>query len=381
MQLTPIRQFFGITLALVLGLAVRAETIPSPDAIAAIERDVRSVMSERQIPGLSIAIVIDGQLRWSSGYGMADLENQVPARPSTVYRIASVTKPLTAVAAMQLAEQGKLDLDAPIQRYAPTFPEKPGPPITARLLLGHLSGIRNYLRSDFAGQHENARYYSKLTDALEIFRDDPLDTEPGSRYSYTTFGYTLLGVAIEGASGQSYADYMREHVFGPAHMERTRTDSVYDVISNRAHGYTRLGIDESFTGRLPTGDVRNADFMDSSYKLSAGGMVSTVEDLAAFVIALDSGRLVSRESFVRMTTRQRTTAGEETPYGLGWYVDGLEGRQGVVWHGGVQKGVTSTMYLLPRERFAVVILTNLEGGGMLGLERLGSRIADLLLPR
>jgi serine beta-lactamase-like protein LACTB, mitochondrial len=378
MTLAPNRQIFGIFL-LCASSIVEAAPPPAPTAIAAIETEISSLMSERRIPGLSIAVVMDNQLRWADGYGMADVENSVPARSSTVFRIASVTKPVTAVAALQLVERGKLDLDAAIQTYVPTFPEKSGP-ITARLLLGHLAGIRNYLRSDFSGQPENARYYSRLTDALEIFRNDPLDAEPGTRYSYTTFGYALLGVAIEGASGQTYGDYMRENVFGPAHMLQTRTDSVYDIIPNRARGYTRLGVGESFSGRFPTGDVRNSDFMDSSYKLPGGGLVSTVEDLAAFAIAVQSGVLVAPETFERMVTRQRTTAGEDTPYGLGWYVDGIEGRTGVVWHGGVQKGVTSTLYLLPRERFAVVILTNLEGGGMLGLEPLASRIADILVP-
>ena len=377
MHLAPKRQFFGFLL-LVAAPVVEAAPPPTPAALAAIEKEISTLMSDRRIPGLSIAVVVENQLRWASGYGMADVENAVPARSSTVYRIASVTKPVSAVAAMQLVERGKLDLDAAIQKYVPTFPEKSGP-ITARLLLGHLSGIRNYLRTDFAGQHENARYYGRLTDALDIFQNDPLDVEPGTRFGYTTFGYALLGVAIEGASGRTYADYMQENVFAPAHMFQTRMDSVYDIIPNRARGYTRLGIDESFTGKFPTGEVRNSDFMDSSYKLPGGGLVSSVEDMAAFAIAVQSGVLVSPESFALMTTRQRTKSGEETPYGLGWYL-GMEGRPGVVWHGGVQKGVTSTLVLLPRERFAVVILTNLEGGGMLGLERLASRVADILVP-
>ena len=144
--------------------------------------------------------------------------------------------------------------------------------------------------------------------------------------------------------------------------------------------HTRLGIDQSFTGRPPEGEVRNADFGDMSYKLPAGGLVSTVEDLAGFAIAFRSDALVRHETYERMTTPQRTADGTATPYGLGWYIEGVEGHQGVVSHGGVQKGVTSMLFLLPHERFAVAILTNLEGGGMFGLDRMAARIADILLP-
>ena len=343
------------------------------DKIAKIEVAVTALMSSKHIPALSVAVVSDNQLRWQSGYGMADLENSVPVKAATVYRIASVAKPITAVAVMQLVERGKLDLDAPIQKYVPTFPTKPWP-ITTHQLLGHLSGIRNYKQNEFPNQYDSTRLYTSLTESLNIFKDDPLDFEPGTKYSYTTFGYILLGAVIEGASGMSYVDYMRENVFKPAKMIHTQADNVYDIIPNRARGYH-----PKVYGKFD-GNLRNADLADTSYKIPAGGLVSTVEDLANFAIAVQNGVLIKKETFEQMSTAQKTRDGKATPYGLGWYIDGVGDRKGLVWHGGVQAGVTSMLFILPKERFALVILTNLEGGGRLGLETLLNQISDIMRP-
>src|SRR2546423_781012 len=224
----------ALVLTLIAWVPATAQTntaLPA-EKIARIETAISSFMSRQSIPAVSVAVVQDNQIRFQGGYGMADLENFVPAKALTVYRIASVTKSLTAVAALQLVEKGKLDLDAPIQKYVPSFPTK-NFPITTRQLLAHLSGIRNYK----PGEGERTDHYDSLTAALSVFKDDPLDFEPGTKYSYTTFGYTLLGAVIEGASAMKYEDYMRENVFKPAGMQHTYVDDVYALIPNRARGY------------------------------------------------------------------------------------------------------------------------------------------------
>jgi CubicO group peptidase (beta-lactamase class C family) len=341
------------------------------DKIAKIETAVSSLMSRQSIPAVSVAVVQDNQIRFQRGYGMADLENFVPAKALTVYRIASTSKPLTAVVAMQLAEKGKLDLDAPVQKYVPSFPTKSFP-ITTRQLLAHLGGIRNYRQ----GEGERTNRYKTLTDALSIFKDDPLDFEPGTRYGYTTFGYTLLGAVIEGASGMIFTDYLREHIFKPAGMQRTQADDIFAIITNRARGYTPR-VFAQFDG-----NYRNPILMDSSYKIPGGGLVSTAEDLARFAIAVQNGVLVKPETFAEMSKSQKTRDGRETGYGYGWYVGvigGFSTDPEAVSHGGVQAGFTSNLLILPKKRFAVVILTNLEGGGGLGLGTLASQIADIVL--
>jgi CubicO group peptidase (beta-lactamase class C family) len=341
----------------------------SADKSAAIEAAALSVKSRMNIPAMSVAVAQDDEIRFERAYGTADLQNSVPATPATVFRIASTTKSLTAVAVMQLVEKGKLDLDAPVQKYVPSFPTKTFP-ITTRLLLAHLSGIRNYRRDE----PERTNRYETLTEALSIFKDDPLEFEPGTKFSYTTYGYTLVGAVIESVSGMSYIDYMRENIFKPAGMQHTQADDVFAIIPNRAAGYHPkvYGVFD--------GNVRNADLMDSSYKLSAGGLVSTADDLARFAIALQDGVLIKSDTFQQMCTTQKTRDGRETGYGLGWYVQTGDRAtsDSPIWLGGVQPGFTSVLRIWPSKHTAVVILTNLEGGGRLGLGTLADQIAEIL---
>jgi serine beta-lactamase-like protein LACTB len=180
----------------------------------AIELATRSYRAEHHVPAVSLAVLFNGQVVLAQGYGQADVENAVPATADTVYRIASVSKPLTAIAAMKLVEGGKLDLDAPIQKYCPAFPKKQWT-ITTRQLLAHQSGIRNYKKDE---ETVSTRHYKSINEALKQFDNDPLEFEPGSNMQYTTFGYVVVGCIIEGASGESYDSYMHHVIFGPAHM-------------------------------------------------------------------------------------------------------------------------------------------------------------------
>jgi serine beta-lactamase-like protein LACTB len=329
-----------------------------PDKVKRIEAVISSEMSRQKIPAVSVAVVTDNQLRWSNGYGLADLENFVPAKATTAYRLASVSKPVTAVAAMQLAERGRLDLDAPVQKYCPAFPRKQWP-ITARHLLAHVSGIRHYKSFEEAF---GARHYNSLVEALDIFKDDPLLFEPGTKFSYTTFGYVLLGCVIEGASGTKYADYVRDNVAAPAAMSDLRVDDVYAIITNLAQGYSRT----------ERGDLQNSAIVDNSSKIPGGGLSSTAEDLAKFAVALQTGRLLREETLKQMWTPQRTRDGKPTGGALGWALTERNGQR-EVWHDGGQARVSTILYTLPERGFAVAIMTNLEDVNMPDFAR---RVAD-----
>lgn len=363
----------SLLLVLCMTVAVRAQaSTPLPaDKREQIEKTISSFMSRQNIPALTVAIVQDNQIRFVGAYGITDLENFVPTKSVTIFRIASVSKPVTAVAAMQLVEKGKLDLDAPVQKYVPGFPVKQFP-ITTRQLLGHLSGVRHYR----AGEGERTARYNTLTDALTLFKDDPLENEPGTRFLYTTYGYTLLGAVIEGASGMSFEDYMREHVFKPAGMTRTRLDDIFAIIPNRARGYTPRVFAQL------DGNYRNPVLMDSSYKYPGGGFVSTAEDMGRFAIAVMNGTLIKPETFAEMSKNQKTRDGRDTGYGYGWYVGrspGFANDPEAVSHGGVQAGFTSDLVLLPRKKFAVVVLTNIQAGGRLDLASLVKQLGDIML--
>jgi len=343
-----------------------AQVIGPPGALApakveAIEAAVSGTMSEIGIPGLSLALATDGEIRIANGYGLADVENNVPAKALTVYRLASVSKPITAVAVLQLAEQGLMDLDAPIQKYCPAFPEKPWP-VTGRQLLGHLGGVRHYADNEPV----NTRRFAAVREGLDFFKDDPLAVEPGSRYLYSTYGYSLLGCAVESASGQAFADYLRDKVFRPAGMERTRPDDVRGLVPNRAQGYVKDA----------SGEILNSALADVSYKVPGGGLVGTASDVARFALALADGSLLKKETLAQMLTRQKTRDGKVTGYGLGWTL-GERHRHREVWHTGGQERVSNVVYWQPDGSLVVVLLSNLEHVQPQLLD-LARRLADLL---
>ncbi len=337
---------------------LRAETV------RAIESVITAEQQQQQIPGISLAVAVHGTLRYARGFGKADLENDVPVTPDTRFRTASIAKPMTAVAVLQLAEQGRLDLDAEIQKYCPVYPRKPWP-VTVRHLLAHLGGVRHYQRP---GEASGTEHFFTLHDALRLFAEDPLLHEPGTRYTYTTYGYVLLGCAIEGASGEHYEEYMRRYVWEPAGMTHTRSDDHFELIPSRARGYARL--DEATYNRLPphqkarvqVGQLINAALHDTSMKVPGGGLLSTASDLVHFALAVLEGKLVRPETRDAMWTRQRVRDGTRTAYGLGWALNGT-GQEGtpMVSHSGGQAGTAALLVIVPAQKIVVALMTNLQG--------------------
>ena len=307
-------------------------------------------MTSSHVPGVAVAAVLHGSPAWSKGYGLADLEEGVPVTPHTLFRLASVSKPITAVAALQLWERGKLDLDAPIQRYCPPFPEKPWP-ITTRELLGHLGGIRHY-KSDREDDREignTHHFWDGIAGGLSFFAFDTLVAQPGTQFHYSTQGYTLIGCAIAHAAGAAYTDFVQENVFQPAEMTETQVDDRFAIIRYRTRFYHRDS----------TGQVVNADFLDASYKVPGGGWLSSADDMARFESALFHDRLMRRSTRTLMWTTQRTTHDSATGYGLGWGID-----DGVcphcVGHGGGQQGTSTYVLLDPDHETGVVVLANMD---------------------
>jgi CubicO group peptidase (beta-lactamase class C family) len=207
------------------------DSSPYSGALQLFEKFVRHQIDLDRTPGLSIAFMKDDFV-WAQGYGFADLENTVPAKPESSYRLASVTKTITAFAVLQLVEAGKINLDAEVQTYVPYFPKKKWP-VTIRQLLGHLGGISHY-RNEAAESH--IKEPKNTRQAIAVFQDFDLVAEPGTRYNYSTYGYNLLGAVIEAAAGESYGEYIQKHIFAPLGMANSRMDNPLDIIPNRARG-------------------------------------------------------------------------------------------------------------------------------------------------
>jgi len=314
------------------------------------EQNARAVAKEllgRGIPGLSLAVAVDGHIVYSEGFGYADLEERVPVWATTKFRIGSVSKPLTAVALVQLVEQGKIDLDAPVQKYVPAFPEKNGK-ITLRLLAGHMAGIRHYQGDEF----QISRHYDNVLDGLKIFQDDPLVAPPGTKFSYSSYGFNLLSAAIETASGEKFLPYMHEHVFGPLGLRSTTEDQPAEIIEQRARFYTRP----------KDQPVRNAPFVDNSYKWAGGGFLSSAEDLVRFGSALLQPGFLKPESLRLLFTSQKTADGKETGYGMGWFVRNSKSGQRIYEHAGGSVGGTSQLILYPEAHVVVAMVCNFDGG-------------------
>lgn len=353
-------QSAAMTILLLLLLTFTAGTAwSSEEALGDLEAFIQREMQEQKIPGMSIA-VMHGDLFWARGFGFADLENQVPAKAESSYRMASVTKPMTAVGILELVEQGKIDLDAEVHTYLPWFPEKPHP-ITVRQILGHLGGISHYQNYDAEGHF---REPMNTREAIAVFADFDLVAEPGTRYQYSSYGYNLLGAILEAASGQSYGAFMTSTVWKPLGMTDTRMDDPRAIIPNRVEGYTLEG-----------GELRRSEYVDISSRFAAGGTRSTVVDMVAFVRELASGKILEPDSRELMWTSLETVDGIETNYGLGWGVRPLSGRFRVN-HSGSQQETRTLLRYLPRENFAVAIASNLEQGD---LYRFADKITEELV--
>jgi CubicO group peptidase (beta-lactamase class C family) len=245
----------------------------------------------------------------------------------------------------------------------PSFPDR-GLGITLRHLLTHTSGIRHYKE----GEMDLKDHFDSVEEALEIFKNDPLLFSPGTKYSYSSYAYNLLGAVVESASGLTFEAYLKENVWGPAGMAATRLEHQGEVVPKRSQQYVRRG-----------GRIENAPYADLSVKWAGGGMISTVEDLARFAIALDEGVLLKSSTLELMYEPMTLKDGTRTDYGLGW--DSQVDERGRRWiaHGGGATGGSTYLLRLPEKRFAIAIAANVQDAG--DRRALGMKIADLVLPR
>ncbi|HEX2722889.1 MAG TPA: serine hydrolase, partial [Gemmatimonadaceae bacterium] len=308
-----------------------------------VEEYVEAERAVRRIPGITAGISA-APWEWVQGFGFADLENGTKATAKSAYRIASVTKPMTAVAILRLAEEKKIDLDAEVQQYVPYFPRKKWP-VTVRDLLGHLAGITDYQ----SASEERIKEHKSTRQSVAAFEDRPLVFEPRSEFYYTSYGYVLLGAVIEEVTGKSYDSYMRAAVWDPLQMSTITLDDPVIVMPNRVRGY-----------RMENGRIMNSEFVDVSSRGAAGATRGTVRDLLAFGRGMYEGKLLSSGTYQAMWTEQRTSNGRMTRYGLGWDVGRSDAGLYSVGHTGSQQETATVLHVYPSRRIAIAIAANLE---------------------
>jgi CubicO group peptidase (beta-lactamase class C family) len=308
----------------------------------------RLVVSEIKAggPGGVVLVARGSRVVYQKAFGMANVELGVPMRREMVFNVGSLTKQFTAVAVLQLAEQGKLSLQDEVTKYLPDFPAG-GRKVTVENLLTHTAGIPGSAPEALAAL-QGRKDLVGLQEIIATFKGRPLDFAPGTKWAYSNNGYILLGAIIEKASGLSYPAYLERNIFKPAGMTRTLFGDDQLLVNNRAASYIYSRAESRFLNAIN-------DKVETAY--SAGAIQSTAEDLFRWNRALTSHKLVTRESLAKAQTEHRLPDGKGTHYGYGWFVGNIQGSP-IVEHGGNMGGFMSHAIYLPREDVFVVVLYN-----------------------
>lgn len=309
-----------------------------------VDEYVLSQMKQQRIPGLSIAVVRNGEILLTKGYGLANVELNVPVTPETIFQSGSVGKQFTATLVMMLVEEGKLALDDPIGKYIPDAPAI-WQGITLRHLLTHTSGLSNDIYTRI-----NMRQDYTEDELVKEIAATPLDFQPGEKWNYSNPGYVMLGIIIRKATGTFYGDLLREKIFTPLGMTTARIISEEDIVPNRADGY-----------RLVDGEWKNQAWVSPKLNTTAdGALYLTALDMAKWAAGLDAGKLLSRASFDQMWTPVKLGGGKVEQYGFGWGFADIRGHR-VIEHGGAWQGFSTHISRFVDDKLTVVVLTNLVG--------------------
>lgn len=307
---------------------------------------IYELMKTNSIPGLSIAVATENEIVWAQGFGFADLENKTSVKLNSKFRIGSISKTLTALAIGKLIDDYEINLSDEVHKYVAYLPKKKYP-ITIGQLASHTAGIRDY---DYkTGEFFSDKNYKSVEESIDIFKDDSLLFEPGSQYSYSTYGYVLLSAVIEGVTQMDYNKFMLDSILVPMKMVNTLPDYNYDIIENRVRFYDKM-----------SGRVINGYHVNNSNKWAGGGYLSTSLDLVRMC------RVLLNKEFLYKTTKQllwtpaTLSNGEKTNYGIGWRINKDYLNRMYVHHGGSSIGGRSFLLLYPNEGLAIAVTCNLS---------------------
>lgn len=337
-----------MTMSLVISLLTLSAGAQSLSA-KQMTADFDKILTDQFKPdgtGCAALVAKDGQVIYRKAFGLADLELNVPMKPEMVFRIGSITKQFTAIAILQLMEQGKLSLQDEITKYIPDYPMH-GHSITIEHLLTHTSGIKSYTNVPMF--REMIRTDLKPEEIIEKNKALPMEFAPGKKWNYNNSGYIMLGYIIEKVTGKTYPEYLQENFFTPLGMTSSYYGDNTRIIKNRASGY-----------QPGEGGTVNADYLSMTLPYAAGSIMSTVDDLYKWNRALHSYRLVKKETLDMAHTSYKLTDGKPVGYGYGWSLSELQGSRSIE-HGGGINGYLSYAIYLPEEDVFVALLSNSNG--------------------
>jgi CubicO group peptidase (beta-lactamase class C family) len=337
----------GLTATDILGQQNMTAKIQLSDEEAARKVDeFLAQWDKTEMPGGAVGVIKDGKLVYKRGFGMANLDYDVPNTPSTRFNLASVSKPFTAMSIALLAQQGKLSLDDDIRKYVPEMP-KYDQTITIRHLIHHSSGIRDYETLIFFGGHGNENAYSPKAVLNMLARQKNISFEPGSKYQYCNSGYFLLGLIVSRVSGKSLRAFAEENIFKPLGMKNTLLfDNRFEVVKNRAQGY-RIGPGNTIRARATLDDL-----------VGAGGVLTSVEDLSLWVQNFYQPKVGNKELIELLTTPGTFNNGEKMTYAFGFWRTRYRGLPVIEHSGNIQSGYRAKIFSFPEQKFTVIALTN-----------------------
>lgn len=314
-----------------------------PSCSEIVDAFVDQHMTSERIPGMAVAVLKAGQVVHAKGYGLADLEHQVPVTTQTVFQSGSVGKAFTVMAVMMLVDDGNIQLDDTLSKWFPDAPET-WSAITVRHLLEHTSGLGGYPEDfDFRRDRTEAELY-------DIIKAQPLEFAPGERRGYSNLGFVLLGILINKATGKYYGDFLQQRIFAPLQMSTARIISEEDIVPNRASGY-RL-VDTAFA---------NQEWVAPSLNTTAdGALYLSLDDMTKWEAALNRGDLLSSRGYDQMWSPVTTTDGVQQPWAFSWLLENVNGRH-LVGHSGGWQGFTANVTRFPAEQLAVIVFLNRRG--------------------
>jgi serine beta-lactamase-like protein LACTB len=361
---TPRRRLLALSLLAYLCVTPALAQTPEPATAntyaGAVEKGraaVREMLEREGVPGVGVAVAVGGRVVWAEGFGLSDLERRVPVTRETKFGIGSVTKSLTTALMGRLAEEGRVDFDAPVETYLPEFPHR-NLKISSRLIAGHLSGLDDTFN---AAQSYTSTHYASTDAALREILKEPLRHRPGERHFYTTGPYTILAAVAERAAGRDYHAALRHYVLDPLGLKDTVPNERRAVIPHRTSFYVR-----------ENGTTLNAPYFDPSFKWAGAGYLSTAEDVARFGSALLRPGFLKQSTLDELFRPLKTSAGEETGFGLGWRVGADKKGRRIVHQPGGGPGISCWLVLYPEEHLAVAILSNQTGAPV------GGRVLDVI---
>lgn len=321
------------------------DTNPSQSLLQKANSLMQNAKNQKQFVGASAGIYANGKVQWTGASGDRK-KGKIPATANMLTRTASISKPMTAIAILQLFEKGKIDLDVPIQTYYPAFPKKEKGEITVRHLLQNTSGIKPYANKKEAFPSE---HYASLEAAIKVFSDRPLEFEPGTQYLYTTYGYVVLGAIIEKVSGLSYEAYMQQYIWSVADMPATSLEKKGQAYPNKSKLYRKFW-----------GMYINTKQTDLSLKYPGGGIQSTAQDILHFGKAILDNTLIKKETLDLMIADPKIRKKEAgNGYGMGWFLYGTHPEYGVaIGHSGGQRGCSAQLLIWLEKGTVAVVLGN-----------------------